>query len=308
MPQMQTKRDTKSAHAVPIAPRELPTTGTQASAVNQLAAILAQYTIVGHVYLEISIGPEMAQAMLDRNFNNRPLRETRAKIMARAMLENRYRAKVPHPICFDIEGVMRDGQHRLRAVILSGCVITFTVCFGCDPAERDYYDQGISRSVADIAREHGHLNVMAGQALVALILRIELQEPASLDRNKLTERLDELYGTDPDFDMAIKTGMRLRLFVTPSASGLAYWTIAHGTARRDRLDAFWEAMVSGANLPPRSPVLRVREHFRAATARSTRDVAVKAAAAIIIAWNGLIERRNPRHFRWDSTVRLPEVV
>ena len=276
---------------------------------DQLTALLAQHTTIGHVFLEIAIGPEMARAALDRNFDNRPLREARAKIMARAMQEKRYRDKQPHPICFDNKGVLRDGQHRLRAVELSGCTIVFTVCFGCDPDERDYYDQGIPRSVSDIAREHGHPYVVLAQSVVALILRVELEDASSLYRNEQTERLDQLFAAGPDFGEALKASGRTRTLIPPATGALAYWHIVTNTAHRDRLESFWDAFSKGALLAEHHPALRVRNHLMAERGqKSSRDMAVRKAGAVVQAWNALMERRRPRSFKWDQTLRLPEVV
>jgi len=274
---------------------------------DQLAALLAQHTTFGHVFQEIAVGPEWAAAALVRNSENRPIRKTRVKIMARAMQEKRYRDRQPHPICFDFNGVLRDGQHRLGAVVESDCTIVFTVCFGCHPDERDFYDQGVPRSVADIAREHGHNNVVLAQSLVALILRVELGSTASPDRVEQTDRLDELFA-EPEFAAILKFGYRLRALVPPSTAALALWQIATHTAHRDKLDDFVEQLSKGALLAEHSPVLRVRNQLASERGSNGRDRAVRRAGSIVMAWNAHMERRRPRSFKWDSTISLPQVA
>lgn len=280
----------------------------EVSGAAQLAALLAKHTKIGHVFLEIAVGPEMAEAMLARNTNNRPIRKGRVKLMARAMRARRYRDKQPHPICFDNEGVLRDGQHRLQSVVDSDCTIIFTVCFGCDPAEREYYDQGIPRSVSDIASEHGQLNVVLAQSVVALILRVEQEDSSPLDRIEQTERLDELYAGEPAFEMALKASHRLRDLVTPATASLAIWYIATHTAHGDRLESFIEGVSKGALLAEGSPVLRVRKQLANERGPNGRDSAVRRAGSIVLAWNALMERRRPRGFKWESTITLPGVV
>ena len=275
---------------------------------DELVAILAQHVVVGHVFLEIAVGPEMAEAMLARNFDNRPLRESKAKIMAQAMIEKRYADAQPHPICFDIRGILGDGQHRLRAVVISGCTIIFTVCFGCHPKERDYYDQGTPRSVSDIAREHGHAQSVLAQSVVALILRVERGDASPLDRTLQTERLDELF-SGQEFELSLKAGGQTRKLIAPATGSLAFYHIASHTAHRDRLDGFWENVAKGTMLPEHHPAHRVRNQLLAEkNQKSSRDNAVKKAGAIVLAWNAHVERRRPRNFKWEGTLRLPEVV
>jgi hypothetical protein len=275
---------------------------------DELAALLAQHNTIGHVYLEIAVGPEWAAAALARNFDNRPLRQWKVKIMARAMTENRYADKQPHPICFNHLGVLADGQHRLEAIVLSGCTIIFTICFGCDPKERDHYDQGTPRSVSDIAREHGHQNTVLAQSVVAMILRTELRSAAPLDRNEQTERLDALYTESEDFEQALKASSRTKTLISPTTGALAFYHIAAHTTHRDKLEAFWEALAKGL-LTEQNPVWRVRQELiKDRNQKGSRDLAVKKAGSIVLAWNALMERRRPRNFKWDTSLRLPEVV
>lgn len=289
--------------------KELVLAGGDVSAEDRLAAILAQHTTVKHVYLEMPCGPEMAAAMLARNFGNRPQRRTRIQSIATDMEAGRFMEKQPHPVCFDINGVLRDGQHRLAAIILSGCTVWLTICFGCDPAERDYYDQGVPRSVSDISREHGQQNAKSASALVALILRIEQESNETFSRNQQTERLDRLFAEDPNVDAAIKAGWRLHELMPAASGSLAYWHIASHTAHKARLEPFLEGVQKGADLKEGSPALRI--HNQLLTERkqgSGRESNVNKAGALVLAWNAMIERRKPRYFEWDVGVKLPEVV
>jgi hypothetical protein len=283
--------------------------GDGANAQDRLAALLAQHATYGHAFLQIACGPDLAEAALARNFDNRPQRPGKIRTMAADMLAGRFKEKIPHPVCFDFNGVLRDGQHRLAAIIASGCTVWLTFCFGCDPTERDYYDQGTSRSVSDIAKEHGQQNTTLASTMVALILRIEQATTQTFGRNEQTERLDRLFRDDPAFDTAIKAGMKLRDLMTPASAGLAHWYIASNTSFIQRLEPFWESLQKGADLKEGSPVLRVRNELLARNHKGMgREGNVKKAAAIVIAWNAFLERRRPRNFDWEETIRLPEVV
>ena len=75
------------------------------------------------------ITPEQAQAYLDNNAKHREIRDFRVEKYAEKMAAGDWKlnGKV---IIFDSEGTLRNGQHRLTAVIQSGKPLTSLVVRG----------------------------------------------------------------------------------------------------------------------------------------------------------------------------------
>jgi len=106
--------------------------------------------------MTISITPELAQTLIGSNIkNNRKLNNQFVKQFAAAMLNGTWRF-YNDPIHFDWDGFMNNGQHRLRAIIMSGVTSTFRVSIGYDPATCDDMDQGKIRTLVDVTEIAGH--------------------------------------------------------------------------------------------------------------------------------------------------------
>jgi hypothetical protein len=79
------------------------------------------------------INPEEAQAYLDNNAKHRPIKEKKVDAYMTEMADGRWRLN-GKTICFDTDGRLLNGQHRLSAVVKSGVSLTTVVVRGLDPA------------------------------------------------------------------------------------------------------------------------------------------------------------------------------
>lgn len=110
------------------------------------------------------ITPEKACEMLKHNTNNyRIIKRKLVVEYSRAMREGAWEEN-GQPIVFDEDGVLKDGQHRLLAVMASGVSVRM---FGIRGIKRDVvvYDEGMKRTGADHARAAG---VQADNRAIAL--------------------------------------------------------------------------------------------------------------------------------------------
>ena len=95
-----------------------------------------------------TITPADASAMLSRNSRNRSLRPIYAAALARDMTAGRW-VFTGDPIRLFEDGEVADGQHRLRAVVMSGIPQTFAVVSGVSDEAMQAIDSGRKRSGAD---------------------------------------------------------------------------------------------------------------------------------------------------------------
>jgi hypothetical protein len=104
-----------------------------------------QYSVVE------TIGPETAKKYLKHNSNNRPLRKTHVEALARDMKRGVF--FLSHQgIAFDVNGQLADGQHRLAAIIDSGCPVQMLVTRNVPEDTYKVVDVGAKRSIADALR------------------------------------------------------------------------------------------------------------------------------------------------------------
>ena len=95
------------------------------------------------------VTPQLAKTWLkDHNTNNRTLRPNYVHKLAADMAHNRY--AVHHQgIAFNCDGTLIDGQHRLAAIVESGCSIVMPVTRGVPNASLLAIDDHTKRSMYD---------------------------------------------------------------------------------------------------------------------------------------------------------------
>ncbi len=102
----------------------------------------------------INVTPMMAQNWLSQNPNNRSISVGRVTEYARDMEKGDWELN-GEPIVIDRNGALKDGQHRLAAVVKSGRTIPMLVVFGVAD-DVMIFDRGRSRTATDILRIAGY--------------------------------------------------------------------------------------------------------------------------------------------------------
>lgn len=99
--------------------------------------------------------PEYAKLVLEKNnIGNRRISPHTVDLFAREMQGGRW--GVTHQgIAFYKDGTLADGQHRLAAVVKSGCDVKMMVTHGVDRESSMHMDTGRGRSINDIIKISG---------------------------------------------------------------------------------------------------------------------------------------------------------
>lgn len=101
------------------------------------------------VHQDMMVTPQMATKWLEMNLDNRHLRQGHIDNLAGAMLRGEWRL-IPHGIILAKDGRVIDGQHRLWAIVQSGCTVPLHVTTECDYSVREHIDKGVIRTLADL--------------------------------------------------------------------------------------------------------------------------------------------------------------
>lgn len=169
-----------------------------------------------------TITPEFAKSVLEHsNFNNRKLKTDRVTQYARDMKRGKWTIN-GECVCFDENGNLINGQHRLLACIKSGCSFETIVAYGLDPECVNTIDIGTPRSTTDAIRmRYGiRLNTsVTGAANAYLknfpvnrdISRIELEDFIYENANVLSE-VGKCATKGADHGIAKKSGFISVLF------------------------------------------------------------------------------------------------
>jgi hypothetical protein len=146
----------------------------------------------------VLVTPELAAQMLERRYpNQRLLSAKRVASHARAMLAGRWRL-THQGVAFNGEGFLVDGQHRLSAVVQSGCSVYMMVTHGVDDVE--CIDTGMrTRSVSDGRRMRGDDNLAASTAWIATVkalFHIECDDYMSVVGLGEVDELEQQYAAE----------------------------------------------------------------------------------------------------------------
>lgn len=116
---------------------------------------------------EIVITPELASEYLSHNTNNRRVKKNVVEKYASDM-KNGLWEQSPEPISFYRNGSLRDGQHRLMAIVKANVPVKTYVAFDV-PDTSIICDQNVVRSLPDIFTLDGEVPALANQVATGTI-------------------------------------------------------------------------------------------------------------------------------------------
>ena len=201
------------------------------------------------------ITPALAAVWLGKNANNRSIRRSVVTRLAGEMSSGLWR--VTHEgIAFDTAGNLRDGQHRLLAIIEAGVTLSMLVTRNVDPDTCHVLNTGVTRTVSDLVCASwcdSHLvtifrSAMMGcggtYALVRAKMSRQGQAVGVLANRLALESIKQWEG-----------GKHV-VFTGPSLGPVLR---AYYHEDRDRLAAFVAELRQPATIDPKSPVILLRE-------------------------------------------------
>jgi len=231
----------------------------------------------------VSLTPEMAELLLNRNPHNRKINHNLVERYAYDIIGGRW-AFNGEPIIVSDTGELNDGQHRCNAVIEAGKPIDVVMIVGVSRDTRTTLDQGRARTAGDYLAMEGHTitNTLAAAAGYAWQNRNYGRLDPKANRATKSEII-QFVDAHPALVRSVG------LFEAKKArylGGYAVFAFCHfaigQVGRRDDVDSFFFSMVEGANLPKGDPALYARNRLTLLT--GTRDQNAKAEI-IFRAWN-----------------------
>lgn len=187
------------------------------------------------------ITPTKATEYLNDNKANRHLRNSLVTKYAGDMKNQRW-TDCPEPISFYDDGDIADGQHRLWAIVESGCTIPFLVLRGLSRAAGLNINTGAGRTLVDNARICGRDDHLSH----ALIATARMYALGAKQRGAQSngQRLEYVERHREPCDWAVSNG--------PSGKGLRNAVVLAAVARayasgedEDRLKRFGEVVGKG---------------------------------------------------------------
>ncbi|MEO8297096.1 MAG: hypothetical protein ABI574_04735 [Burkholderiales bacterium] len=214
------------------------------------------------------VTPRKAEQWLNENKSNRKLREGVAEKYALDMKAGRW-TTCPTPISFYEDGDLADGQHRLFAIIESGCSVNLPIARGLKREDGLNIDTGLGRSLVDNARisgaDRGLSNELLGVTRAVATGSYAQGSPSSAERLAWVESHREAC------QWAMANGPKgkfLRNAVVLGAVARAWYS----EADTDRLHRFCDVLSSGfSNGEHESAAIALRNYLLQRAAESSRN-------------------------------------
>ena len=251
----------------------------------------------------VQVTPELAAQWLEAAGPNRPVHQATVERLAVDMCEGAWHLNGDR-IRFDETGALRDGRHRLSAVIASKKTVPMEIVRGISEDAVRTVDTGRSRSFADALFIDNVPNAQALAATAKWIWRYDSGALKGPSRQPSHTELRDVIAPHPRIQDALREVQRSSEFQPQSAIAFVY---THAKEHMLRKAAQWlEALQEGENLTRSNPVWQLRRKLgsRRAITAPLRPVEVAALAAK--SWNAFAANEELTSLSWSDTGRAAE--
>lgn len=250
------------------------------------------------------VGPTLAQLLLDRNPENRPVSwkapNRSVQSYAEAMARGEWRLN-GETVIIASTGELNDGQNRLNAILQTGNHVQMILIFGVERDTRHTVDQGIARTPGHILSMAKEKN--ANQLATALQFIWATDNGFTLNARPSTDQLLEALGRHPRLRDAVRDVGRVAgefRLSTGYVAGAHYRCSENNAYQAQK---FLDAVSTGLNVQNvNSPVARLRRMFTEHCAKRTRKTATEQAANYIKAYSYFVRGRTGQ-FVWRGNAK-----
>ncbi|MDD3021838.1 MAG: hypothetical protein PHX61_12795 [Alphaproteobacteria bacterium] len=258
----------------------------------------------------VMVTPQMAQKWLANGGKNRRISVPHVKDIANAMKAGKWVLN-GETICFDTNGKLINGQHRLSAVVMSGMTVPILIVRGVDdPKAFETYDTNTKRrGVSDIIGMEGiknasHVSAVARRLVAwekctvkntfaltnegyARIAGYEVLDYIKNNNHKIQPIITEIFGSLPFKRCGAGSALIASLVICNDTDEVATML-------------FIEGLKTGANLPANSPIHLLRERLIAPPERRGLSWETEVMALTIKSWNKYLHGKSAKTLRWTT--------
>lgn len=189
------------------------------------------------------------------------------------------------PIQLDPDGFVRNGQHRLLAIIMSGTTQDCLIVRDIDPEAQLVIDVGRGRTIGN----QMHLQHVASAhhmtAIANVLIRWRSGKMLNTHQTSVME-VKDVIDAEPALAEALAMTHRVRRNVVKapqSALGAAFVEAGHVDV--EARDVFFEQLVTGADLEQHDPILTLRNRMANQVAAQVRFRRAGQLWQIVHSWN-----------------------
>ncbi len=218
--------------------------------------------------------------------DNRNINERKVQFLAR-QLESGHWMINGATVCFDVEGQMIDGQHRLSAIVMAKKAAETFVVRNLETAAYTTIDQGWKRSHAQVLGATGVK--WAGQVVAACRFIWLFETDGIIMKKKIPETsIDEIVLVleyKPEITAAVELVMmnKINRLLNGGLAAYAAWHFLK--IDNEKATEFFTRLSDGVGLAKGSPILVLRDRLMKGKAEKTSWNSMEVFSFIVRAWN-----------------------
>jgi hypothetical protein len=245
----------------------------------------------------VQVTPALAEEWLATTGPNRPVHAPTVERYAADMRAGRWYLNGDR-VRFDGAGALRDGRHRLSAVVLSGATVPMEVARGLSEDAVQTVDTGRSRSFADALHIESVANARALASVARWLWRYDAGLMLGRARTPSHAELREVVTRYPGVHDAIREVQRSKEFQPHAVLAFVY-TVAK--SHMPRKAAQWlESLQEGENLTRSHPVWHLRRKLGGRQARTAPLTPLEVAALAAKSWNAFAANEEVAGLSWTD--------
>jgi hypothetical protein len=263
-----------------------------------------------HVQLE-TMTPELAAELLEKNTDNRPVKERHVSFLSDQMLSGAWQV-TGDPIKVSRSGRLLDGQHRLRAICLSRTTQSIYVAWDCEEEIFSVLDTGRSRSASDVLSTAGIKNYTLLASAAKLLLMQERGVLSNMANKQRMATNSAVLAYVQKHDLG-ESGVKAQAWTKRcKLLNPAEWCALHylfTQMSKKQADAFLEQISTGLQLTEGHPVFLLRQKLQAARDGARYNYTASERMALTVkAWNAYRSAKMISHLVWRPTDEFPEIL
>lgn len=250
------------------------------------------------------VTPQVAAEWLLHNNSNRRLDERRVKVYEKVIREGLWKVN-GDAIRFDSEGNLVDGQHRLQAIVKSGCPVETFVTRGLDKEVFPTIDNGKSRTSADVF----YINGVKNATIITGILKTyeELKKGHRDTKSSITItniEAQKMYFKDAEFyDMVITETNTLRkgnsFLPASTIGGNACYLIKERSYPEDMVFSFFRQLC-GKQMIKDNGIYLLRERLMKERLHGVKTTRYVQQILLIKVWNAYVKGKPLKKLVYDD--------
>ena len=260
----------------------------------------------------VTVTPDTAFEMLEKNTMNRNVDEKRVRQYAKDMKSNRW-AMNGSTIVVAEDGTLLDGQHRLWAVIEANVPVQLLIVYNADKDSIVTMDTGKARTASNIMQIEQSAHSVTAATMTKLLWLHDFIDgklsPETCRMEVSNSNLRTFYNERKEMiECAANLAEHGKHPFVKSHMALAFCIIGRDTAHRDKLAAFFETLKTGANLTTSHPIMTLRTRLLNSRLKIRVLSVQETLASYIRVWNAYVRGKDLSSIRWNASEPMPEVI